>query len=95
MLQAAPWDTRSVTSQLVALVTYVKYLDFDLTINILNLKADMWSSAESSGTSLEVCKLVSTKNFSKDSVSINQKTRSNICFQTLDWAFEALTKIKN
>ena len=34
MLQAAPWDTRSVTSQLVALVTYVKYLDFDLTINI-------------------------------------------------------------
>ena len=33
---AIPWDTRADSFQLVTLVTYVKYLNSDLIINISN-----------------------------------------------------------
>ena len=37
-VEAVPWGTRAVLSQLVTLVTYVKYLNSDLIINIWKKK---------------------------------------------------------
>ena len=34
IVEAISWRTRPVASQLVTLVTYVKYLNFDMIINI-------------------------------------------------------------
>ena len=37
-VEAIPWGTRAASSQLVTLVTYVKYLNSDLIINIWKKK---------------------------------------------------------
>lgn len=84
-------DKRPVTYRLVALVTYAKYLYFGQIINTLKLKTDMSSSVKSSGISLDVCKLLFIEQFSRIfNVSVNQKTRSSICFQTFGRPFQTL-----
>ena len=40
-VEAIPWGTRAASSQLVTLVTYVKYLNSDLIINIWKKNIEM------------------------------------------------------
>ena len=53
-VEAIPWGTGEVSSELVTLVTYVKYLNSDLIINIWEKKKKMERNREELGQSRDM-----------------------------------------